>query len=123
MVDFHEFVQDGEFDGEFDGVGEGLGAGFVDPFAAEHLDDEGDVEAYAEDVEVDEEFSGVACFHGVVGCEHSDCGADVDYGDNEFLEGEDAELDSLVDVVDFEPHAWVDLVAAEGLDCGWYLED
>ena len=85
LVDFHQFVQDGEFDGEFDGVSEGLGTGFVDPFAAEDFDYKGDVEAYAKDIEVDEEFLGVACFHGIVGCQHSYCGADVYDGDDEFL--------------------------------------
>ena len=39
------------------------------------------------------------------------------------MEGEYAELDSFVDVVDFEPHAWILLVAAEGLDGCGNLED
>ena len=99
-VDVHELVEDDKFDGELDGVGEGLGAGLVDPFAAVDLAHEGDVEDDAEHVEVDEEFFGVAGFGGVGGEHHFEGGADVDDGDGEFLQGEDDELDPLVDVVD-----------------------
>lgn len=122
-VHFHQFIQNDEFDCELDGVGQGLGSRFVDPFAAVDLADEGDVEDDAEHVEVDEEFLRAARFGRVVGQEHLECRTDVEEGYGELLEGEDDKLDTFVDVIDLEPHAWVCLVTSECQDGGRDLED
>ena len=123
LVDLHQLVQNRELDGEFDGVGEGLRAGLVDPLAAEDLADEGDVEADAEHVEVDEELPRVPRLERIAGREHLDRGLDVNDRDDGFLQREDDELNPFVDVVHGQPHARVGLVAAEGLDGGGHLED
>ena len=122
-IHVHQLVEDDELDGEFDGVGKRLRARFVDPFARVDFADEGNVEEYAENVQVYEELLRFADFQRIRGEENLERGADVDDGDDEFLQSEDYELDALVNVVDFRPHTRVGLVGAEGQGCGYDLEE
>lgn len=119
----HQLIEDDELDGELDGVGQGLGAGLVNPLAAVDFAHEGNIERNAEDVEVDEEFLGLASLSRIVGEQHLQRGANVDDGDDQFLEGEDDELNALVHVVDFREHARIRSIAAKGEDGGRDLED
>ena len=122
-VDVHEAVEHDELERELDSVRKGLGGGFVDPVAAVDLDDEDDVEDDAKGVDVDEVFLRVARVGRVAGLEHLVRAADVDDGDDKFLQGEDDELDTFVDVINGEPDARILLVAAKGQDGRRHLED
>lgn len=122
-INIHELVEDDELDGELDGIGERLGASLVDPLATVDLADEGDVERDAKDVEVDQELLGLTGFGWIAGEQHFQRGADVDDGDDEFLEGEDDELDALIHIIHGQEHAGIRSIAAKGEDGGRDLED
>ena len=122
-VYLHQLVQHHELDRQFDCIRQRLGACLVNPFSTENLTNECNVEAYTEKVKIDEEFLRMACLNGVARAEESDRSMDVDHRDDRFLEGEDDKLNTLIDVVDCEPHARIGLVAAKCLDCGRHLEN
>lgn len=65
----------------------------------------------------------MACLIGVARAEEIDCSMDVDYRDDEFLEGEDDKLNALIDIVNCEPQARIGLIATERLDRGRHLEN
>ena len=65
----------------------------------------------------------MACLDGVARAEKIDCGMDVDYRDDRFLDGEDDKLNALVDIVNCKPHARIGLIAAKRLDRGRHLEN
>ena len=65
----------------------------------------------------------MSCLHGISRRQHLHGGANVDGRNYQFLEGEDDELNALVDVVDLEPHSRIGLITTERLDRSGHLKD
>ena len=122
-INVHELVEDNKLDAELDGVCERLRAGFVDPVSDVDLNDKYHVRDDTQDVEINEQFPRIFRLGRIARLEHSEGGADIDDRDDQLLQGEDDQLNPLIDVVDLQPHARVLLVAPKRQHGGGDLEE
>lgn len=100
-----------------------MGACLVDPFSTEDFTDECDVQADTEQVKIYKEFLCMACLNRVAWAEEINRSMNVDHRDDGFLKSEDDKLNTLIDVVNLEPHARIGLIATKCLDCGRHLKN